>query len=216
MDTNALSDPQKIGPGIWFTLHFLAINALTNDEIEHIIKFIEQLALEFPCEDCAKHFQEYLEKNPITKTLNFDKDADFNSDELFKWVNAFHNAVNIRTQKTPVQHEEVQKFYALLGDYRCIDCGNKSINNKSNNNKSINNKSISNKSINNKSISNKSINNKSNNNKSINTARNISYNIKYDKEIELITQVHQPKKDNLLNNSIIFNKPSNNPIIKLF
>ena len=61
---NFNTDPKYIGPGIWFTLHTLAKNAVTKADKGNFLRFLMSLREDFPCPNCRIHINNFLEIHP--------------------------------------------------------------------------------------------------------------------------------------------------------
>ncbi len=102
----SFANPTLWGPGVWFVLHLLAINAINQNETIKQIKFILH---HLPCETCKEHALDYLSKFPIedykeTKVSNTNVG-------LFVWTFRFHNAVNYRHGKPQMSWEVAYNLY---------------------------------------------------------------------------------------------------------
>lgn len=102
------------GPGGWFSIHLLAINAKTAQEKDHFIRFMNLFCQNFKCKECQGHCSEYLKTNPPETYLN--KDVYINEKYgtipgVFKWSWEFHNAVNKRLHKPEMSFESAYKYY---------------------------------------------------------------------------------------------------------
>lgn len=88
-----ITNPEKFGPGTWWTMHTLAYKAdnyVDNAAVANNIKYIID---NLPCIDpCRKHAQAYWNQDPATNYLTQSKG-------VFWWTVDFHNAVNKRLNK---------------------------------------------------------------------------------------------------------------------
>lgn len=98
MSHSDISDPKKCGPGIWYTTHVYARDAITEEKKHIFLNHINMLRKDFPCEKCRGHINEYVEANPIEHYWNVT-DNNGNPIGLFQWSWIFHNAVNERINK---------------------------------------------------------------------------------------------------------------------
>lgn len=103
----SLSDPTKFGSLMWYLIHNMS-RLLDQDTFILVFNVIIQL---IPCDNCKNHSRQYLEQNPI----ELYKDIyDENTSELigmFKWTWKFHNAVNLRLNKSIVNFDVAIKMY---------------------------------------------------------------------------------------------------------
>ena len=118
------SPSEYFGPGIWYSLHSLAYNA-DNGRIRKttFVEFAEMLRRTFPCPECRRHYNSYVEQNPIPQV------------KYFEWTVNFHNTVNRRlshkygVKKCTFTIEEARKAVHMLqkglntDGSRCTSCG---------------------------------------------------------------------------------------------
>lgn len=93
------------GPSLWRAMHAISFTYPPNaphDIRKKYIDFYISLGTVIPCPSCAKHYSDYMKKNPIT--------ADGPGD-LSKWVYDLHSDVNARNKKPNPSYEEVKEFY---------------------------------------------------------------------------------------------------------
>jgi len=110
-------EPAKDGRGIWYILHIMSIQATTNSLKQDFIKYINWLALNYPCTKCKNHMQKFLKENPFDLYMyiyNGDKDIG-----MFKWCWSLHNSVNARLGK-PIM--EFNMAYSLFDPINIIPC----------------------------------------------------------------------------------------------
>jgi hypothetical protein len=121
-----LSDPIKIGPGVWYSIHVKAKLATTSDTKEDFFKEIYFHYHNFPCANCRSHIQRYVDTHPLEE---FHTMIDENGVDVgpFKWTWYFHNSVNKRLGKPYLSWNEAYKMYELdEGNIKpCTDCGDK-------------------------------------------------------------------------------------------
>ncbi|XP_034831153.1 FAD-linked sulfhydryl oxidase ALR [Maniola hyperantus] len=86
-------DKDELGRSTWGFLHSMASyfpEKPTNQQSTDMTKFFNIFAQFYPCEPCAKDFQEDIKKHP-PKTKS--------QDELAKWLCERHNTVNVKLGK---------------------------------------------------------------------------------------------------------------------
>lgn len=86
---------------LWAVIHLSALRFKKgeSDEAEYE-KFYKSISYTMNCSKCVRHFEEYIENNPI----------DF--DNLFNWTVDLHNDVN-RTRGAPTYtYEETLKYWS--------------------------------------------------------------------------------------------------------
>jgi hypothetical protein len=124
---------ETLGPGIWFTIHLDAKNAVTDELKDQFITRMENLANNFPCDKCKPHFILFLQQYPLNLFRNITGDSDsriagssdtgvaFSDIGFFKWSYIFHNMVNKRLNKPQLTFEEVYNYYYVTGN-NCHSC----------------------------------------------------------------------------------------------
>jgi hypothetical protein len=119
-----LSDPVKLGPGIWYTIHIKAKLATNEKAKQEFVDYMYLLHDEFPCLNCRKHIQEYMSSHPFDL---FENMTNENGKEIgmFKWTWMFHNAVNTRLNKPYLDWETAREMYNIDYDniVPCTHCG---------------------------------------------------------------------------------------------
>lgn len=121
MDTTLFTDPTKIGPGIWFTMHTDAASATSEELKRAFVKNINTLCDNFKCAKCQGHFRKFIDTHPFEKYWNIKdngKDIGF-----FKWTWEMHNQVNKFLKKYEPSLEEAYGFYTDTDAGVCFDCG---------------------------------------------------------------------------------------------
>jgi len=103
------SDPRIIGPGVWYIIHTVAIEATDDNKKYGFITLMNTIKETFPCEECRKHIVEYMENNPFTPYWNIQENGRHYG--MFKWTWNFHNTVNRRLGKKYVEWETAKGFY---------------------------------------------------------------------------------------------------------
>jgi len=103
--------PETWGPFFWHTIHITALGYPQEPSHAHkkaAKEFYESLNILIPCPICREHYQEHLEKYPITPHL--DKRLD-----LFRWTLLLHNEVNKSLKKPEFTEAQVIEYYSRLG-----------------------------------------------------------------------------------------------------
>ena len=82
--------PAIWGPHLWFVMHVISFEypqqpSEYDKRIYH--DFYTSLKDVIPCQDCRKHYREFITRYPITPHLD-------TRDGLIKWVIQVHNFVN--------------------------------------------------------------------------------------------------------------------------
>lgn len=108
-------DLEKIGPGVWYTLHLSAAHAKTPNQISQTFGLIEVIREHFFCLKCRNHFQSNYDRFPPPKHNN--------GNALFDWTVMMHNKVNAANGKPQLSPSEALKLY--IGEFSICteDCG---------------------------------------------------------------------------------------------
>lgn len=105
-----LTNPKYVGPGVWYSIHLKAYEAVDDDSIEDFIEYMNLLALKFPCKNCRQHIKEYIETHPFQDLISM-KNSSGRNIGMFKWSWLFHNAVNTRINKQHIDWETAWNMY---------------------------------------------------------------------------------------------------------
>lgn len=93
------------GPPLWKAMHAIAFTAPESPSFEQqkdYVDFFRSLGPVIPCPSCSKHYQEYIEKNPVETESR---------ESIAKWVYDLHDNVNQRSGKQSPSFEQVKKDY---------------------------------------------------------------------------------------------------------
>lgn len=104
---------QKLGPGLWYTLHVLSLQIVDQESYEKFRWFLDWLTTYILCSTCIDHMKTYLMENPV---------PEFNSNdttESFYWTFVFHNNVNKRLGKPVIRLNDCYKLYNME---KCNNC----------------------------------------------------------------------------------------------
>ena len=103
--------PSVWGPFFWHTIHITALSYPSEPSYANkraAKEFFESLGQLIPCPKCREHYQQHLQRIPISPHL--DRRAD-----LFRWTVNLHNEVNKTVGKPPVTEIESINFYRRIG-----------------------------------------------------------------------------------------------------
>jgi hypothetical protein len=103
--------PSVWGPLFWHTIHIVALGypqAPTYAQKRAAKEFYESLGVLIPCPVCREHYQQHLQKVPITPHLD-------RRDDLFKWTVNLHNEVNALLGKSRMLESDVVYYYRRIG-----------------------------------------------------------------------------------------------------
>jgi len=108
--SNRLTDPKNVGPGIWYLIHCKARDAVNEPKKLEFRQEMAWICSNMRCEVCHKHCLEYIDQHPMDPYWNL-RDSKNREIGLFKWVWAFHNAVNNRLGKPLVEWKTAFDMY---------------------------------------------------------------------------------------------------------
>jgi hypothetical protein len=118
-----LSHSPYCGPGVWYSLHTLAINARTKSRKKEFITIVVILRDNFKCMVCRNHWREYMDTHPIEEYFDV-LDSHGNDVGMFKWTWIFHNHVNARLGKPHMDYQTAYNLYSQPEFGVCLDgCG---------------------------------------------------------------------------------------------
>tara|TARA_Y100000389_G_C17385510_1_gene476789 strand:- start:728 stop:1195 length:468 start_codon:yes stop_codon:yes gene_type:complete len=103
-------DPAVWGPHFWFVLHLVSFHYPENPNQKHkdaYKSFYYSIQGILPCQNCRRHYQNYLSHYPIEPHIDSKLD-------LIRWVNQIHNFVNAKLGKPVLTHEQIFDIYANL------------------------------------------------------------------------------------------------------
>lgn len=115
------SDPKYFGPGIWFTLHTLALKSNTQESITIFINIVQTIINSLPCSSCKEHSEDFYKKNPPDLFRNFIYNGRYLG--MFKWTCIFHNSVNLRLRKVMITFEISLNIYDNKNEICNLNCG---------------------------------------------------------------------------------------------
>ena len=102
--------PSIWGPHLWYIMHTISFEypqkpSEYDKRIYH--DFYTSLKDVIPCNDCKKHYREFITRYPISPHLD-------NRDTLIKWVIQVHNFVNTSIGKPELSVSQVLNIYNNL------------------------------------------------------------------------------------------------------
>ncbi len=104
------TDPKIFGPGTWFNMHIVALDADTPEKIQHFIIYIRMIVTKLPCRGCSSHAIKYVETNSPEQFVNLTDKTGKNIG-MFKWSWMFHNDVNNRLGKPIINWDTAYSMY---------------------------------------------------------------------------------------------------------
>lgn len=107
---SVITDPKIIGPGIWVQIHIMGVLAVDEKGKQKFIDFMWFQAETFPCENCRKHINQYLQSHPFDHLYNAKNDEG-EEIGMFKWSWMFHNTVNTRLRKPYMDWNTAWEMY---------------------------------------------------------------------------------------------------------
>ena len=102
--------PTVFGPGVWLSIHILAIDSVNDMAIDFFMAWIDKMVYRLTCPTCVKHSIEYLSKNPIEPYINSVNSRGIKNG-MFIWSWKFHNNVNERLDKEVISFENAYNMY---------------------------------------------------------------------------------------------------------
>lgn len=121
-----ISNPVCFGPGVWVTIHTLALHAKTYQQKMDFIRNVEIILSNLRCLECRQKSLKYLQQHPIS----YYWQVIINNEDLgmFCWSVDFHNWKNRQLGKPEVPFEVAYRFYKYPDEFVCReDCGQKKI-----------------------------------------------------------------------------------------
>lgn len=107
-----ISDPKKVGPGIWYLIHSRSLKTVTMAQKQAYAQFVQETVTDIRCEDCKGHALKYIQNNPMHPYFNV-KDVKTGAEiGCFKWSFLFHNDVNRRLGKHELDFDTAFMLYA--------------------------------------------------------------------------------------------------------
>lgn len=117
-----INQPVSFGPGIWFTLHLLALDANTYAKKMAFIHIVELIFNSLPCETCRQDALGYLQKHPLTEYWGLMRQEE--DIGMFYWTVDCHNWVNRKLNKLEVSRDQAYQFYKNPNSFVCTEeCG---------------------------------------------------------------------------------------------
>ena len=117
-----ISNPNYVGPGVWFSMHVAAANAKDEISKESFKWLVNVIINNFKCEACKLHAKEYLAYHPIDEMRDFKMNGEDVGMLYWSWL--FHNAVNFNTKKGQFEWTTCYNIYKNPGFMVCAkDCG---------------------------------------------------------------------------------------------
>lgn len=107
----------KIGPGAWYLIHLVSVNAKTEAQIMAVHEVFKIVAESFFCLKCRHHFAENMRKYPPPCVNKYN--------ELFIWSVEMHNRVNVLNGKPEIKYREALDYYSGSSAECSGDCGAK-------------------------------------------------------------------------------------------
>lgn len=95
---NNLTKPKVFGPGLWMSIHLMALRAKDGTSKLEFRNFMHMVRDNLKCLECKGHCTDYILKNPIEPYFYYTGPEGENIG-CFKWSWEFHNTVNSRLGK---------------------------------------------------------------------------------------------------------------------
>jgi len=81
-----ITNMKYVGPGIWITIHFMAVNIDNNKSADEFRYYLNTINKTLPCMYCRNHMSDYMKSNALPSKIT----------DYFDWTVKFHNSVNKR------------------------------------------------------------------------------------------------------------------------
>ena len=104
------SDPKVIGPGTWFVIHKMAIDATTREKCLQYIDMVLIIVRDFPCGDCSRHGLKFIKTHPPENYIDIFNQKG-NRIGMFEWSRVFHNTTNKALNKPILTFDEAWNLY---------------------------------------------------------------------------------------------------------
>jgi len=124
MNISSNSDPVRIGPGIWISMHTEAYVAVTDPLKISFETNVNASCDNFRCKKCQPHFRKFIDSHPFHKYWNIT-DSKGRDIGFFQWTWELHNEVNEMLGKYKPSLEEAYNYYSDNTIGACFDCGEK-------------------------------------------------------------------------------------------
>ena len=101
-------NPEQWGPHAWVLLHTITINYTnypTKQDKIHYRNFFTSLQHCLPCDACANHYAQNLQRYPLTDEVLSSRT------NLVFWLIKIHNSVNIMNGKPIVSNQKAVQIY---------------------------------------------------------------------------------------------------------
>lgn len=115
-------NPEIWGASAWTFLHYVTFSYPdnpTDNDMNSIKNFFENLPAVLPCEKCRLNFKSHLIKYPLTPA------AISSRFDLINWLINIHNEVNLENGKPTVSYEEVIQRYLYTKKDNCLIANNR-------------------------------------------------------------------------------------------
>lgn len=118
------SSPEKVGPGVWYVLHTLALSSVNLDEMKIFVSTVRIILENFPCLKCRTNALNFWKQDPPDQSKYFDlKDEDNQSIGMFYWTWKLHNTANTHTNKPIIDFKTARNIWKLGQENYCtFDC----------------------------------------------------------------------------------------------
>ena len=125
-------NPKVIGPGVWYSLHFLSQDAAVTKNINDFnlaYIYFDRIRNGFPCLKCRDHIAEFCQVDPpekfkpeIDPNGKIVRQPDFEGFAL--WIYTLHSAANRNSgSKSEEKYTDVINFFRNKAEVCDSDCG---------------------------------------------------------------------------------------------
>jgi hypothetical protein len=123
-------NPEIWGSKGWFFIDSIILSYPNNPSKEiknDFLNFLTLLKKMLPCENCRKHYDEFIKINPLTEKILESRE------NLIIWILNLHNNINKLNEKKIITLEEFSDYYNKKYTDKCDKKCNTNINNNNNN-----------------------------------------------------------------------------------
>jgi len=104
-----ISNPDYIGPGLWYIIHTLASKSNDDESKHNFVNFMKLIRDSFRCTKCKFHLTQFMELNKFEPYWHIVENGQ--QVGMFKWSWKAHNAVNIRNGKNFMEWDIAYNLY---------------------------------------------------------------------------------------------------------
>ena len=92
-------------------IHRMARDAIDDESIMKFVIFMTSVCTYLSCNECSSHCKEYLSSHPFNPYYDIRDNRDGRLIGMFVWSWIFHNDVNRRLNKNPIDWQRAVNIY---------------------------------------------------------------------------------------------------------